>query len=125
MSDTTTIPRDPFSATLRALSDNPGAVRSSSKVDLADLLGNAETWIVDTFRVDGKETVLLQRINADGGSRMVIPPAVTGALARQRDQVTTQSRKRGARQAVATRRERGDVLGNVAALAKGRKGKKR
>jgi hypothetical protein len=115
------LPRDAFSTALRDLTRNPGAVRSSSKVDLTDLYGNSETWVVDTFRHDGDETVLLQRIDGTGGIRLVLPPAVTAAISRQRDRATTVNRKRGAQAAVATRIARGDVLGNPDALRKARK----
>ena len=128
MSDSTperTLPRDAFSTALRTLTANPGAVRTSSKVDLVDLYGNSETWIVDTFRVEGGETVLLQRIDGNGGLRLVLPPAVTEALTRQRDRATTVNRKRGARRAMETRIARGDTIGNPEALLKARRARRK
>jgi|SRR5688572_2456602 len=119
-----TLPTDTFSRRLRELTDNPGAVRASSRVDLQDFLGNAETWNVDTFRLDGNEIVFLQRISADGAIRMVLPAEVTGAMNRQRDRATTVNRRRGARQALETRRAAGQQIGNPAALAKARKARK-
>jgi len=128
MNDSTperTLPRDAFSTALRTLTANPGAVRTSSKVDLVDLYGNSETWIVDTFRVEGGETVLLQRIDGNGGLRLVLPPAVTEALTRQRDRATTVNRKRGARRAMETRIARGDTIGNPEALLKARRARRK
>ncbi|HXS32027.1 MAG TPA: hypothetical protein VN755_14410 [Steroidobacteraceae bacterium] len=128
MTDSTperTLPRDAFSTALRTLTANPGAVRTSSKVDLVDLYGNSETWIVDTFRVEGGETVLLQRIDGNGGLRLVLPPAVTEALTRQRDRATTVNRKRGARRAMETRIARGDTIGNPEALLKARRARRK
>lgn len=116
-----TLPRDAFSVALRAVHDNPGAIGSGSTVHLRDLLGNAESWIVETFRVDGKELVFLQRNAAEGGMRLVLPAEVTSALARQRDQVIAKARKRAARQGLATRRERGDQIGNPEALREARR----
>lgn len=98
------LPTDDYSKTLRQLQAHPGAVEKTSMIDLVDFLGNAETWIVKTIRVDGKDTAFLQRVNADGGARWVLPAEVTDALARQRDAATTVNRKRGARQAAATRK---------------------
>lgn len=102
-----TLPTDLFSQRLRELTDNPGAVRASSKVDLQDFYGRSETWVVDTFRVDGDEVAFLQRISADGSIRMVLPAEVTAAMARQRDRATAVNRRRGARQAVETKRAKG------------------
>lgn len=99
-----TLPKDRYSTTLRALRANPGAVEKASTIELADFLGNAETWTVRTLRVDGSDVVFLQRINALGGDRWVLPGEVTTAIARQRDGATTVNRKRGAHKAAATRK---------------------
>lgn len=102
------LPRDEFSIRLRELTDNPGAVRASSTINRIDFYGRSETWVIDTFRHDGGETVFAQRINADETPlRFVMPPEVTQALARQRGRAVTSVRKRGARQAAATREARG------------------
>lgn len=103
-----TLPTDHFSRRLRELTSNPGAIRSTSTVQTADFYGNAETWVVDTFRLDGREEVLLQRVHAGGGDRLVLPPEVTAAMSRQRDRGVLASRKRAGRQAIATRIARGD-----------------
>lgn len=102
-----TLPVDPFSRRFRELSDNPGAVRSGSTVNLIDFLGKTESWIVDTFRVDGAEIVFLQRINSEGSIRIVLPMEVTSAINKQRDRTVAVVRRRGARQAAATREARG------------------
>lgn len=110
------LPRDEFTVRLRELRDNPGAVSTSSRVDLPDFYGNAVTWTVDTFRVEGVETVFIQRIDAEGGLRLLVPPQVMSALVRGHDTLTGKMRVRGARQAVTTRKLRGDKLGNPEAL---------
>jgi hypothetical protein len=115
-----TLPTDQFSRRLRELTSNPGAVRASSTISTADFYGNAESWIVDTFRVDGDDETLLQRINAAGAVRIVIPPAVMNAMIRGRERATKQIRRRAAHTAIETRRRRGDTLGNPEALAKAR-----
>lgn len=119
MSDQT-LPTDHFSRRLRELTDNPGAVRSTSTIQTADFYGNAESWIVDTFRLDAREEVFLQRISADAPIRIVLPPAVTAAIARQRDRGVTVVRRRTARSTMAARVARGDDP--TAALRKHRKG---
>jgi len=118
---TTVLPRDEFSVRLRELSDNPGAVKSSSRVDIADTYGNAVTWTIDTFRIEGSETVFVQRMSAEGSLRLVLPPAVTSVLSRQHDRATGVNRRRGARQAVETKRAKGVPVGNPEALRFARK----
>jgi hypothetical protein len=118
------IPTDHFSRRLRELTDNPGAIRASSTIQTQDFYGNAESWIVDTFRQDGAETVFLQRISADPQPiRIVLPPDVTDAISRQRDRCVTVARRRGARTAVATKRAAG--IDPAAALKKHRAAKRR
>lgn len=102
------LPVDHFSRRLRELTDNPGAIRSSSTINAQDFYGNAETWVVDTFRVNGGEVVFLQRVSAEPKPiRIVLPAEVTAALSRQRDRAVTVARRRGARQAVETKRAAG------------------
>jgi hypothetical protein len=104
---TTKIPRDEFSTATRDLGNHPEAVRKQSIVELADDYGNVTTWVITSFRVDGRETVLLQRQNQHGGDRWVLPPAVTAAISRHRDSAITVVRRRGARAGAATREARG------------------
>lgn len=128
MTDSTperTLPRDAFSTALRGLTANPGAVRSSSKVDLVDPYGTSETWVIDTFRAEGGETVLLQRIDSSGGLRLVLPPEVTAAITRQRDRATAVGRSRAARRGIETRIARGDTVGNPEALRKAHAARRR
>lgn len=121
-----TLPRDEFTVRLRELTDNPGAVRSSSRIDIADFYGNAETWTVDTFREStGIETAFVQRMSMQNPLRLMLPPQVMAALTRQHDNLVTKLRRRGARQAVATRIARGDTLGNPEALRKARRARKK
>jgi hypothetical protein len=115
------MPTDLFSTLRRSMDDNPGAIGSASTVPVADFYGNRETWIVETFRIDGAEVVFLERSSAQGGLRLVLPKEVAAALARQRDQITTRSRSKAAKRAVDTKREKGIAVGNRAALELARK----
>ena len=120
---TDTLPTDHFSRRLRELSSNPGAVRASSTISTADFYGNAESWIVDGFRVDGKDEILIQRINAAGAVRIVLPAEVMSAIVRMRERAAKVNRRRGARQALETKRERG--IDPAAALRAHRGGKRK
>jgi hypothetical protein len=120
------LPTDSFSVELRKLRDNPGAVRASSKVDRIDFYGRSETWIIDTFREEGgAETVFLQKMSAGEPLREVLPPEVVAVIARQHDRATTVNRRRGAQRAMATRRARGETLGNPEALRKAHAARRR
>lgn len=110
------IPRDVFSQRRRELIDNPGAIRSASTVNLQDFYGNVETWVIETFRTDDTVEALIQRSSVDGPLRLVLPPKVMEALARQRGAIKTVKRRRGARQAVATKLADGQTIGNPAAF---------
>lgn len=101
------IPTDVFSRRRRELKENPGAIGAESTITVQDFYGNLETWVVETFRVDGKEEAFLQRMSADGGARLLLPAPVMAALSRQRDQVIGRARKRSARAAAATRKAKG------------------
>jgi hypothetical protein len=116
----TVLPTDAFSRRLRELIDNPGAARASSTINRIDFYGRNETWVLDTFRIEANEEVFLQRITADSSIRMVLPPEVTAAMNRARDRAAGQTRRRGAQQAVATKRAKGIPVGNPAALAAAR-----
>ncbi len=120
-----TLPRDEFSVTLRGLVDNPGAVRTQSRVDIADFYGRSQTWLIDTFRTGQGTTTLVQRMSAEEPLRLVLPPAVMGAIERQGGTLSRHVRRRGARQAVATKLAEGQQVGNPDALRRARKGKKR
>jgi len=95
---------DDYSKALRQQQAHPGAVEKTSMIDLVDFLGNTETWIIKTIRVDGSDIVFVQRITSAGGTRLVLPAEVTEAIARQRDGIVDVVRRRGARQAAATRK---------------------
>jgi len=79
----------------------------------ANIVG-AQTFIVQTFRrVDVGDTIFLQYVSGDNDKpiRISIPPAVADVIARQREALTTKSRKRGALKAVETRKESGQDVG--------------
>lgn len=115
------LPTDQFSKRFRDLVNHPGALRVGSTVNMIDDYGKTESWIVDTFRADGAEEVFVQRINSEGSVRLLIPREVAGTLAQQRDRLTARARRRGARQAVETKRTKGIAVGNLEALRKARR----
>lgn len=124
--DTSPLPKDPFSLKLRECSDHPGTIEARSTIQTQDFYGNAESWIVRTFRVEGSvDVVFIERLGAESSERIVLPPKVCAALAQHRDTNAARARRRSAATAMATKRSKGMTLGNPAALAKAREKRKR
>lgn len=108
MSTDQVLPRDEFSTRLRELGNNVAAIRSSSTITIADAYGNSSTWVVDVYRYDGRDEILLQRITGDERAiRLVIPPRVMAAIIGQRDRANKVIRRRAASKGLETKRERG------------------
>lgn len=108
-----------FDRALGQLDGLNGVTRTapSTKVVTVPLIGQATTYIVQTFRQrdehdDGgrsKDTIFLQYI-ADGVShRIVIPAEVADVIARQRDALGTKSRKRAGKLQAERRKAEGIV----------------
>lgn len=121
-----TLPSEDFSQRLRDLRDNPGALKAESTIHTHDFYGNTASWIIQTFRVDGQTWAFVQRNDGRGfGLREVFPPEIMAALLGHEARLIARGRKRAARQAVETKRAKGLQVGNVAALAKALKNRKR
>lgn len=116
--------RDEFTAERRRLVGHPEAVAASSRIDVADDYGNTTTWVVDLYRLDGMVTAFVQRGATDGYVRLVIPPAVTAAIARHSAGLVTKQRRKTARRVVADRLARGEQVGNPEALKAARRKRK-
>lgn len=130
MQDTraTTTPKDEYSLCFNNLNDHPEKLSTRSTVHTKNLLGHFDDWIVETVRTEGEDHVFIRWINAEGGQRLVLPPAITLALARQRDSLTKRSRQRSSRRTAANMQAMGihpafavmDKLKRARALVKAR-----
>ena len=109
-----------FDYEMGQLTGLPGVTHTKqATVFASNGLTETSTWIVQTFRKRdvaeeaeqrqaAKDTIFLQFIGKGGRSlRLVIPAPVAELIARQREQLVTKNRLSGARQAAATRKERG------------------
>jgi hypothetical protein len=75
-------------------------------------VGGSRTFIVQTFRQrEQGDTAFVQVIGADGSLRLVLPPSITDAIARQRDALTDKSRSKAGRERAARDKEAGKVPG--------------
>lgn len=105
---------DQFDRLIGALHGLPDVVasRPSTIRTMVPLLGNSQTFIVQTYRQrDHGDTIFVEFVGAGGSTRMVIPPKVAEAIARQRDAVTTIARRKAAKAVAQERKDRGEVPG--------------
>lgn len=113
-----------FDRAIGALDGIPDVIKTSPTTirTTTPLSGEAETFIVQTFRMndDGKtgDTVFLEYVDERGTVRIVLPPKVTACIARQRDSLSARSRSKAAKAAAADRKARGVVPGFMKAKAK-------
>jgi|PlaIllAssembly_1097288.scaffolds.fasta_scaffold644353_3 hypothetical protein len=110
---------DKFDLAFGSLEGRPGVTmtRPTTVVSTLPIVGTAQTFIIQTARSkdEGNEkaqpqfTTFVQYVDADGNTRLVMPPAVTEVMARQREALAGRARVKAARTAAATRKERGIV----------------
>lgn len=101
---------DKFDRLLGSLIGIPDATKTkpTTCVVHTPLIGAAQTFIVQTFRVrEVGDTIFIQYVDDEGSVRIAIPPEVAEAIARQRDALTTKIRKRVGRDQAAARKAQG------------------
>jgi hypothetical protein len=92
---TESLPTDAFDKLLSRLIGLPnGAHARPTVVQSIDFYGNATSYIVQTVKTEEGTTAFVEQISASGSARYILPPAVLGALDRQRDSLTTKIRRR-------------------------------
>ena len=76
------------------------------------LIGIAQTYVLQTYRQVGKgDHAFIETIQDGHALRLVLPPEVNDALARQRESLTDKSRSKAAKRVAAERKEAGIVPG--------------
>jgi hypothetical protein len=101
---------DEFDRLLGQLDGLTGATRTrqSTVQTITPIVGNSETFIVQTIRhAEVGDYLFVQAIGPKRSYRLVLPPEVTAVIDRQRDSLTTMNRRKGARAAVETRAAKG------------------
>jgi len=84
----------------------PSTVRSVS------FIGTSQTFIVSTYRQrEQGDTIFLEGVSAEGSIRLVIPPKVADAIARQREQLTSKVRRKVGKATAEARKLRGELPG--------------
>jgi hypothetical protein len=96
---------DAFDRQLAALHDLPDVTRTKpATLRVVPPLGVGGTvlFVVQTLRQrEVGDTVFIEVVNGDGATRIVMPPAVAEAIARQRDTLTNKSRSRAGKERAA------------------------
>lgn len=73
-------------------------------------VGGTQVFVVQTYRQrDRGDSIFLEVVGGTGTVRLVIPPAVSAVIARQRDALTAKTRSRAAKATAADRLARGIV----------------
>jgi hypothetical protein len=87
-------------------------VRPTTMRVVAPLIGASQTFIVQTVRQAEKgDHVFLEVVDATGTVRIVLPPQVANAIARQRESLTTRVRSKVAKRVAQERKDRGELPG--------------
>jgi hypothetical protein len=117
---------DEYDRLLGALDGLPDVTRTKpSTITVVPSLGvgGSTTYIVSTIRQRAssgegenekgfsRDYVFLQAVRASGAIRLVLPPQIADAIARQRDALTTKTRAKIGRASMEARKARGEDLG--------------
>ena len=112
MSEDITKAFDTYDRQIGALKGLPDVIEvkpSTVRVTIP-LLGLSQTFIVQTIRQRAVgDHVFLETVSRDGAIRIVLPPQVADAIARQRDTLTAKSRSKAAKALAQERKERGQL----------------
>lgn len=112
MSEDNTKAFDTYDRQIGALKGLPDVIEvkpSTVRVSIP-LLGLSQTFIVQTIRQrEVGDHVFLETVSRDGAVRIVLPPQVADAIARQRDALTAKSRSKAAKALAQERKERGEL----------------
>lgn len=88
------------------------STRPSTIKTVTPVVGTNQTFIVQTYRQrDAGDTVFLEVVTKEGTVRLVIPPAVANAIARQRNALTNKTRSMAAKAIAQARKDRGQLPG--------------
>jgi hypothetical protein len=101
---------DNFDRVIGALAGLPDVAHTkpSTVVSATPLIGETQTFIVQTYRRrEEGDTIFLQVIEAGRSLRLVIPAKAADAIARQREALTAQVRKKIGRESAAARAAKG------------------
>jgi hypothetical protein len=87
-------PRDVFDKVIGLIDGTPGTrkTRPTTLVSVEALLGDAQTYVVQTYKTEDGFYSFVQMIDRRSGARFVLPPKVMNAIYRQMDALVKASR---------------------------------
>lgn len=91
---------DTFDRLMGALDGLPDVVhvKPSTVRVVTPIVGNAETYIVQSFRQrEQGDVIFVEHVGRRGTTRLVLPAKVADVIARQREALTSKARKKVAR----------------------------
>jgi hypothetical protein len=84
-------------------------VKPSTIITHEPLIGATQTFFIQALRQrEQGDTIFVQYVDDEGAIRIAIPPAAADAIARQRDALTSKSRKRASKELAEQRKARGE-----------------
>jgi hypothetical protein len=108
-----------FDRTVAGLQGGNNLAAKATTIEHIDpIVGESETYIIQTIRDQEGDHVIVKFVDKDGVKRLILPPAVVGTIVRQRDGLTARSRSNAAKATAKARKDRGELPGFM-------KGKKR
>jgi hypothetical protein len=86
-------PTSKFDRVIGMLHDLPDVkeTRPSTVIGVMPILGDVQTYVVQTYRQGGDYFGFLQMVDAEGRERVIIPAKVMAAIYRQRDSLMDRS----------------------------------
>jgi hypothetical protein len=82
------------------------------------IVGEAETFIVQTIRDQQGDHVVIKFVDKEGVMRLILPPKVANTIVRQREALTARSRSIAGKAQAKARIARGEVPGFMRAAEK-------
>jgi|SRR5208282_1754752 len=108
-----------FDRSVAGLTGGNNLATKAATVEHVDpILGEAETFIVQTIRDQEGDHVILKFVDKDGVQRLILPPKVVNTIVRQRDALTARSRSIAAKAQAKARIARGEMPGFMRAAEK-------
>lgn len=92
-------PRDVYDRVIGSIDGIPGSRKSkpSTVTSVEPMLGDAQTYVVQTYSTEEGNFGFVQMIDRQGGQRFVLPPKAMAAIYRQRDALVKAGRVRRAK----------------------------
>lgn len=97
---------DLFDRAIGALTGRPDVTETKPSTirTVTPLIGESQLFIVQTYRERERgDSIFVECVSASGSVRLVIPPQVADAIARQRDSLSTKVRSKVAKSVMADR----------------------